>query len=281
MESAALDVTHWVGRTETVHDALAPAQALAAAAMFDAPNVTGAVGDAIPAAVALVLFPAPRAAGHARSDGHPGTRRLHAAHHLPRRMFAGARVRLHRPLRLGVPAERRAVIHDVTRKTGTHRRAGVRHGALSVRAGRRAVRRGGAGHRVSRAGGAVPPPDVRPWGRRAATRDRARDCTPTRDCCSASRRSPSTRIAFTTIASTPCVTKAIPGWWCTVRSRRCKRLGQPMGATDPVGVVSPWMDCAPRALSARVTIRPTWSCARSSSSPRSPTRRRCRSTARP
>jgi 3-methylfumaryl-CoA hydratase len=164
MESAALDVTQWVGRTETVHDALAPAQALAAAAMFDDPNVTGAVGDAIPPLWHWFYF-LPRAPQSGLSrDGHPARGGFMPPITLPRRMFAGARVRLHAPLRLGVPAERRAVIHDVARKTGrtgelafvTVHYQFVQDGVLCVEEEQDIVYR--------EPGAPVPPPDVRPWG---------------------------------------------------------------------------------------------------------------------
>lgn len=163
MESAALDVTQWVGRTETVHDALAPAQALAAAAMFDAPNVTGTIGDAIPALWHWFYF-LPHAAHATLSvDGHPARGGFMPPITLPRRMFAGARVRLLAPLRLGVPAERRAIIHDVSRKSG-------RTGELAFVTVRHEVRQDNVlcleeeQDIVYREPGApVPPPDVRPW----------------------------------------------------------------------------------------------------------------------
>lgn len=163
MESAAFDVTHWVGRTETVHDALAPAQALAAAAMFDAPNVTGAVGDAIPALWHWFYF-LPHAAHATLSvDGHPARGGFMPPITLPRRMFAGARVRVHAALRLGMPAERRAIIHDVTRKAGrtgdlafvTVRYQVVQDGVLCIEEEQDIVYR--------EPGAPVSPPDVRPW----------------------------------------------------------------------------------------------------------------------
>ncbi len=163
MESAALDVTHWVGRTETVHDALAPAQALAAAAMFDAPNVTGAVGDAIPALWHWFYFLPHAAHGTLSVDGHPARGGFMPPITLPRRMFAGARVRLHAPLRLGLAAERRAIIHDVTRKTGrtgdlafvTVRYQVVQNDVLCIEEEQDIVYR--------EPGAPVPPPEVRPW----------------------------------------------------------------------------------------------------------------------
>lgn len=163
MESAAFDVTHWVGRTETVHDALAPAQALAAAAMFDAPNVTGAVGDAIPALWHWCYFLPHAPHATLGVDGHPARGGFMPPITLPRRMFAGARLRWHAPLRLGLPAERHATIHEVSRKSGrtgelafvTVRHQIMQHGVLCIEEEQDIVYR--------EPGAPVPPPDVRPW----------------------------------------------------------------------------------------------------------------------
>lgn len=90
MESAALEVTHRVGRTETVHDALALAQALAAAARRAAPHLPGTVGEAI--SVLWHWFPfLPHAAQSTLSaGGHPARGGFMPPITLPRRMFAGA-----------------------------------------------------------------------------------------------------------------------------------------------------------------------------------------------
>jgi 3-methylfumaryl-CoA hydratase len=163
MEPATPDVTAWIGRTETVHDALAPAQALAAAAMFDEANLTAAVGDAIPALWQWFYF-LPRAPqSRLGPDGHPMKGGFMPPIALPRRMFAGARVRVHRPLAVGRPAERHAVIHDVTRKAGrtgelafvtVHYRF-VQDGTLCLEEEQDIVYR--------EPGAPVPAPAVRPW----------------------------------------------------------------------------------------------------------------------
>ena len=163
MQPAALDVTEWVGRTETVHDALAPAQALAVAAMFNDPNLTAQVGDAIPMLWQWFYF-LPRALQSQLSvDGHPERGGFMPPITLPRRMFAGARVRRHRPLRLGIPAERHAVIHDVAHKAGrtgdlvfvTVQYRFVQDGVLCLEEEQDIVYR--------EPGAPVPPPEVRPW----------------------------------------------------------------------------------------------------------------------
>jgi 3-methylfumaryl-CoA hydratase len=174
MDTAELDVTEWVGRTETVHDALAAAQALAAAAMFDDPNLTDQAGNAIPPLWHWFYF-LPRAPqSRLGVDGHPERGGFMPPITLPRRMFAGARVRFHAPLRLGVPAERHGVIHDVSRKTGrtgelafvtVHYRI-VQDGVTCVEEEQDIVYR--------EPGAPVPPPELRPWPAappRASVRD--------------------------------------------------------------------------------------------------------------
>lgn len=118
MTSPTPDITEWIGRTETVHDPLAVTQARVAAAMFDAENVTLADGSALPPLWHWFYF-LPRAAQHTLDvDGHPARGGFLPPVALPRRMFAGSRVRMIQPLRLGVPAVREGVISDVSMKHG-------------------------------------------------------------------------------------------------------------------------------------------------------------------
>ncbi len=118
MTAHAPDITDWVGKTEVVHDPLSATQAQAAAAMFDAHNVTLSEHSALPALWQWFYF-VPRAAQSTLdSDGHPVRGGFLPPVALPRRMFAGSRVLVHQPLRLGVPATREGVIHDVTTKSG-------------------------------------------------------------------------------------------------------------------------------------------------------------------
>ncbi len=111
-------IAEWIGRTETVHDSLAVTQARAAAAMFDAVNVTLSMGDAMPLLWQWLYFLPHAAQSSLDVDGHPLRGGFMPPVMLPRRMFAGARVRVYRALRLGVPAVREGLISDVQEKTG-------------------------------------------------------------------------------------------------------------------------------------------------------------------
>ncbi len=121
------DFRAWIGRSERTHDPMSPAQAQAAQATFDEAGAPLGEGDALPLPWHWFFF-LPRAAQAALGeDGHPergergergqGGGFLPPFPH-PRRMFAGARMRVHRALRVGVPALREATIRDVAIKSG-------------------------------------------------------------------------------------------------------------------------------------------------------------------
>ena len=121
METKDPDFRAWIGRSELVHDPMPVSQALAAQATFDEADAPLCEGDALPLPWHWFFF-LPRAAQAALGeDGHPergtGGGFLPPFPH-PRRMFAGARIRVHRALRVGLPAQREATIRDVVVKSG-------------------------------------------------------------------------------------------------------------------------------------------------------------------
>jgi len=120
------DFRAWIGRSEHTTDPMSVAQAQAAHATFDEIGAAPCEGDPLPLPWHWFFF-LPRCAQAALGeDGHPerghpergqGSGFLPPFPH-PRRMFAGARMRVHRPLRTGLPARREATIRDVTLKSG-------------------------------------------------------------------------------------------------------------------------------------------------------------------
>jgi 3-methylfumaryl-CoA hydratase len=112
------DFSEWIGRTEQVHDPLSGVQAQAAQAMLDEPAAPLVDGDALPLPWHWFFFlpRAPQATLDA--DGHPQRGGFLPPIPYPRRMFAGARMQVHRPLRVGVPALREGSIRDVVMKSG-------------------------------------------------------------------------------------------------------------------------------------------------------------------
>jgi 3-methylfumaryl-CoA hydratase len=108
----------WVGRTETVEDMIAPAPARMAAATLDDQEVQFANGAALPPLWHWFYFLPKAPQSRIGPDGHPARGGFMPPIPLPRRMFAGARMTFHAPLRIGSTAERKAVIRSVSQKAG-------------------------------------------------------------------------------------------------------------------------------------------------------------------
>ena len=112
------DFREWIGRTEVLDDPMSVTQARAVQAMLDDTARELDPGDALPLPWHWFYF-LPRAAQSALDDdGHPKRGGFLPPIPYPRRMFAGARMQMHRPLRLGRSARREAVIRDVVMKSG-------------------------------------------------------------------------------------------------------------------------------------------------------------------
>lgn len=108
----------WIGTTERVEDEirLTPAQAMLAT--LDDRENTLANGAALPPMWHWLYF-LPRAPQSAIGpDGHPRRGEFMPPIELPRRMFAGARLKFPQPLIIGKPAERIGAIRAVAEKQG-------------------------------------------------------------------------------------------------------------------------------------------------------------------
>jgi 3-methylfumaryl-CoA hydratase len=110
--------TDWIGATEDTEDWIAPAPALAAAATLDAAELALNPGAALPPLWHWFYFLPKAPQSRLGGDGHPQRGGFMPPIDLPRRMFAGARLRFLAPLTIGKPALRRAVIRDVRLKEG-------------------------------------------------------------------------------------------------------------------------------------------------------------------
>jgi 3-methylfumaryl-CoA hydratase len=118
MTDATADYAAWIGRQEITDDELALAPALAAAATLDDTATRFAKGSPLPPLWHWFYF-LPRAPQTQLGvDGHPQRGGFMPPIPYPRRMFAGARMRFHRPLLIGQPARREALIRDVRQKSG-------------------------------------------------------------------------------------------------------------------------------------------------------------------
>src|SRR6516164_1104104 len=108
----------WVGRTEEAEELIALAPVQAAAATLDVTTTEFAVGSALPPLWHWFFFLPRVPQSQLGADGHPPRGGFMPPIALPRRMFAGARVRFLRPIVIGQRARRQSVIRGITEKAG-------------------------------------------------------------------------------------------------------------------------------------------------------------------
>jgi 3-methylfumaryl-CoA hydratase len=112
------DLKSHVGRRLTATDVLHPGPANLLRLTFARPGPELQPGDALPPAW-LALYFLPRFDPDAlRPDGSPRDAGVVPAMPLPRRMFAGESVRIHRPLQLGDAVRREMELADLSVKSG-------------------------------------------------------------------------------------------------------------------------------------------------------------------
>jgi 3-methylfumaryl-CoA hydratase len=115
-----LDIDHlrqWIGREETMHDVVEPWGAAAMAATLDHEKPPGK-GDALPPGWHWMLFLPHARQSELGPDGHPKRGGFLPPVPLPRRMWAGGRLRFHAPLRIGEKVSRISRIDKVDLKQG-------------------------------------------------------------------------------------------------------------------------------------------------------------------
>ena len=105
-------------QTDPLCDMMDPARACAMQAMLGQPPNIGA-GQPLPPFFHQLYFWAPESPANLGRDGHPKTGiGLIPDMGLPRRMWAGGRLRFHAPLLAGVAAQKRSVIESTAQKDG-------------------------------------------------------------------------------------------------------------------------------------------------------------------
>ena len=121
MTTAALDLDSLrkdIGRTQTATDVLHPGPANLLRLAFGRSEPEMQAGDALPPAWLTLYFLPQYGPGELRPDGSPRDAGVVPAMPMPRRMFAGERVRFHRPLRLGERVRRETTLADISLKSG-------------------------------------------------------------------------------------------------------------------------------------------------------------------
>jgi len=108
----------WIGNTERTDDEVTLAPTLAAAATLDDTDSMFKTGAALPPLWHWFYFLPKAPQSKLGPDGHPQRGAFMPPIELPRRMFAGARLRFLKPLVIGKPARREATILDVSEKSG-------------------------------------------------------------------------------------------------------------------------------------------------------------------
>jgi 3-methylfumaryl-CoA hydratase len=108
----------WIGRGDEQEELIALAPVQAAAAMLDDTTTEFAPGSPLPPLWQWFFFLKPAPQSQLGADGHPRRGGFLPPIDLPRRMFAGARMRFLNPLVIGKPARRESVILDVSSKEG-------------------------------------------------------------------------------------------------------------------------------------------------------------------
>jgi 3-methylfumaryl-CoA hydratase len=108
----------WIGRTQSAEDEVTRPTALRLAAMLDRPPAGLERGAPLPQAWYAVLFPAVAPQSEIGADGHPRKGDFLPPVPLPRRMFAGRRVRFSAPLHIGDAVERVSEISRIEPKQG-------------------------------------------------------------------------------------------------------------------------------------------------------------------
>ncbi len=113
----AEDFSGYVGRTEQRSAFIDPDRVAALANTFDLGSVPGE-GQELPPAWHWIFFNPFVRRSDIGTDGHPKKGGFLPDVGLPRRMWAGGRLRYHAPLPIGAHAERRSEILSVTPKSG-------------------------------------------------------------------------------------------------------------------------------------------------------------------
>jgi 3-methylfumaryl-CoA hydratase len=108
----------FIGRTQVATDVLHPGPANLLRLAFGREEPEYREGDALPPAWLACYFLPRVPAGALRPDGSPHDTGVVPALPLARRMFAGERVRFHRPLRIGESLRRETELADLSMKSG-------------------------------------------------------------------------------------------------------------------------------------------------------------------
>lgn len=118
MELDLESLKKWIGTKETALDYITVPMVDRANAMLDRDDPFPKMGDRFPVGWHAFLFPRIARQSEIGADGHPERGDFLPPVPLPRRMFAGKRVRFHADFRIGDEVRRESTIQDVELKQG-------------------------------------------------------------------------------------------------------------------------------------------------------------------
>ncbi len=133
-----IDASAWVGREMHSHDELRSAWVSAIEATLDLGGVALSHGDPLPPGWHWAFFHPTEPLSALGSDGHPRPGGFLPVIDQARRMWAGGRLQIRTPLRIGERVDRHSTIHSVSEKTGASgklRFVTVRHHLTSASGG--------------------------------------------------------------------------------------------------------------------------------------------------
>lgn len=107
---------NWIGKAETVEELISHAHILRMAALFNHPALQ--MGENLPPLWHWAFFNSHAAQSEIGPDGHPKRGGFLPPVPLPRRMWAGGRLRFHAPIVIGDIVQRQSRILDITEKQG-------------------------------------------------------------------------------------------------------------------------------------------------------------------
>jgi len=108
----------WIGKAQATADTLTIAPMEGLAATLDRDNTAFSLGDTLPPLWHWLYFLAPSKQSELAEDGHPHRGDFLPPIDLPRRMWAGSRLKFIRPLLAGESIQRRSTIKSIKLKQG-------------------------------------------------------------------------------------------------------------------------------------------------------------------
>ena len=118
MNTPNLDLTSWIGRSETLHDVISRAPVIALTATLDHPAAPVAAGDVLPPLWHWLYFLPMHRQSEIGPDGHARRGGFMPPVPLPRRMWAGSQFEFRSPILVGDAVARTSTIEGVSTKDG-------------------------------------------------------------------------------------------------------------------------------------------------------------------